>query len=365
MTLDPERLHVIRCYDRLPPMSGGMERHIAELTAAQRRMGVRVTELFNSGEPAGDAVQVWRGWRLDKVRPSVLRFAFLYGAAAARGIDLSDGRAPVVHAHGDWSAFLLGAAFGRFLGAKAVAATLHEWARAPRRLYELGLKGCDPIFATGFQEARHLSDITDKPVIHLPSAPADLFFAPPSGPSEPVDVIAVGSLIARKRFDLLIECATLRPNLSFAVLGGGPMLERLERLRSERGVKNLRFRGAATPDEVRSALCSARLFINLSLTEGSPTSALEAMACGLPVVLTPSNDYSAIVEPGITGRVTSGWDVDEVARAIDEFLDDPARLASAREVARRTAEAHRWDAKARIVTDAMVAAIARRTSAGR
>jgi hypothetical protein len=44
MSIDPGRLHVIRCYERLPPLSGGMERHIQELTAAQRALGVRVTE---------------------------------------------------------------------------------------------------------------------------------------------------------------------------------------------------------------------------------------------------------------------------------------------------------------------------------
>jgi glycosyltransferase involved in cell wall biosynthesis len=118
---------------------------------------------------------------------------------------------------------------------------------------------------------------------------------------------------------------------------------------------NVQFRGPVSAVEVHAALRSARLFINTSLTEGSPTAALEAMACGLPVVLTPSNDYSGIIQPGLNGRVTRGFHAEVLVRAIDEFLEDPARLAKAATQARRVAGTHRWDDKAQIVTGAMIA----------
>jgi glycosyltransferase involved in cell wall biosynthesis len=360
MTLLPEQLHVIRCYDRLPPMPGGMERHIAELTAAQRRQGVRVTEIYNSGEPAGEAIQVWRGRRLDKIRPSLLRWSLFYAAAASSRIDFSDGRVLVLHVHGDWSAFLLGRLLSRRMGARLFAASIHEHARAARWLYRVGLAGADPIFATGLQEARVLSEITGKSVIHLPSAPSDSFFERSEPSAEAFDVIVAGSLVARKNVEAVLDCAALRPRLSFRVYGDGPERERLETLSSLKGLNNLDFRGAVSTKEIHSAMSGARAFLNTAFAEGSPTAALEAMACGLPVVLTPSNDYSAIVEQGVNGRVTESFSPEALVAAIDEFLDNPARLARADAAARKTAEGHRWDQKAEIVTNAMIAAAERR-----
>jgi glycosyltransferase involved in cell wall biosynthesis len=99
------------------------------------------------------------------------------------------------------------------------------------------------------------------------------------------------------------------------------------------------------------------LFVSTATAEGSPTAALEAMACGLPVVLTPSNNYAGIVRAGINGRVTSGWTVEDLAKAIDEFLADPARATSVAAASRAVAEEHRWHRKAELVTKAMLAAV--------
>lgn len=359
MTLDPERLHVIRCYERLPPQPGGMEQHIAELTAAQRRQGVRVTELFNSGLPAGESVQILPGWRVDKVRPALLRAAIFYAGAALKQVDASDGRLRVLHVHGDWPAFTFAGGLGRMLGADVIAASLHSAEHTSIRKYARSLRRCDLIFATGFAQTRRLSEAILRPIIHLPSAPRELFFSASRGPSEPVDVIAVGSLLPVKNLDALLLCAALRPHLQFAVLGEGPERPRLERMKARLGLNNVAFCGAVPREDVHSALCSARLFINTSLTEGSPTAALEAMACGLPVVLTPANDYSPIVEQGVNGTVTTGWDAEVLARAIDDLLDHPERLSKAGAAARRTADGHRWTAKAQIVTKAMAAALER------
>jgi glycosyltransferase involved in cell wall biosynthesis len=360
MTLLPEQLHVIRCYDRLPPMPGGMERHIAELTAAQRRQCVRVTEIYNSGEPAGEAIQVWRGRRLDMIRPSLLRWSLFYAAAALSRIDFSDGRIRVLHVHGDWSAFLLGRMLKRRFRARVAAASLHATPHAALDMYVRALRHFDCIFATGLKQSHEIGEALGRPILHLPSAPADRFFSKVSSAGADIDVIAVGSLVPVKRIETLLTCAALRPELKFAIIGDGPERLRLERLKDQLALNNVQFRGAVPPEKVPEVMRSARLFINTSASEGSPTAALEAMACGLPVVLTPSNDYSAIVEQGVNGRVTDSWNAEKLVAAIDEFLDDPARLARAGAAARKTAASPRWDQKAEIVTNAMIAAAERR-----
>ena len=360
MTLNPEQLHVIRCYERLPPQPGGMEQHIAALTAAQRRQGVRVTEVFNTGLPAGESVQVLPGWQVDKIRPGMLRAAIFYAGVATKRIDVSDGRLRVLHVHGDWPAFMLAGAVGRKLRVNALAASLHDRARGPLARYDRVLRPFCPVFTTGFSESRRLAKRLGRPVIHLPSAPANLFFENPHGLADPVDVVAVGSLVQKKNLDALLLCAALRRHLQFAILGEGPERARLDQMRARLGLDNVTFRGAVSREEVHSALCSARLFISTSHNEGSPTAALEAMACGLPVVLAPSNDYSAIIEQGANGIVTATWDAEELARAIDGFLDHPERLPEARALSRQTAQEHRWDRKAQLVTEAFLTALERK-----
>jgi glycosyltransferase involved in cell wall biosynthesis len=354
VTFDPERLHVIRCYERLPPLPGGMEKHIASLTAAQRQLGVRVTEIYNSGNPSGESIQIWPRRRLDQLRPYFLREALFYAAAARKHPDFAQDRYRVVHVHGDWPSFLFGSMFARLLGADAVAATIHEWARGRPRLYAFALRNCDPIFATGLQEARLLERLSGKPVTHLPSAPAELFFGSPTRRAEPSDVIVAGNLVPRKNLELVLEVAALRPLLSFVVYGGGPERGRLEAVLAKKGLNNLRFHGPVEPEALHSAMSSSKLFLNTALAEGSPTAALEAMACGLPAVLTPSNDFSNLIDQGVNGRVTAGWHPDAVAAAIDRFLGDALTFSRARKEARKTAEQHRWHEKALTVTTMMI-----------
>ena len=362
--MNAKNLHVLRVYDRLPPLPGGMERHIAELTAAQRRLGVQVTNAFNIGRPDGDALQVLKSHQLYRLRPAILRNLVFYGAILAHRKALSRSRVDVVHAHGGWSAFMFARALARAIGAPVVAASVHDFIKRNPALHRRAMKGCDPVFATGLAEARYLRDVLGHPVHHLPSAPADIFFAPPTAQVEPADVIVVGSLVAKKRVELVLECAARRPDLRFAIYGDGPERARLEALRSQGGLANIAFHGEVPIDGIQAAMQGARLFLNVAQFEGSPTAALEAMACGLPVVLTPSNDYSDLIQAGKNGIVTSGWDVEEITAAIDQCLANEGQRRAMGEMARQAASGHRWDAKARFVTDAMVNMLENRTGRG-
>jgi len=334
-------------------MPGGMEQHVAQLTAAQRRLGVRVTQVHNSGEAIGEAIRLWPLLRTDRLRPNLLRWSLFYFGALFRQIDTSDCRVLVLHVHGDWQAFLLGRALAARLGVNVRAATLHEWVRGDQ-VYATALRTYAPIFCTGANEAKRLTGITGSSVIHLPSAPADLFFARSQRNNPIVDVIAVGTLNPRKNYDLLLDCAALLPRVTFAIYGDGPERGRLEQLSIQMRLKNVQFRGPASPEAIRAGLSSSRLFINTAFSEGSPTAALEAMACGLPVVLTPSNDYSSIVTDGLNGKVTGSFEAGELASAIEEFIGNPDRLEKARRKSLDVAALHRWDAKALLVTNEMM-----------
>ncbi len=66
---------------------------------------------------------------------------------------------------------------------------------------------------------------------------------------------------------------------------------------------------------------SADIFVLPSLEEGLVRTALEAMACGLPVILTPNTGANDFVEPGVSGEIVPIRDSQAIADAILKWAD--------------------------------------------
>ncbi len=82
--------------------------------------------------------------------------------------------------------------------------------------------------------------------------------------------------------------------------------------------------------------------------EPSPLPTYEAAACGLPIVSTRSGGIPEIVEHGRTGILVARGDVEELALAISQVIDDPALARAMGEAARqRVQERFTWEASAR------------------
>lgn len=352
MTSPP--LHVVRCYPRRPPCSGGMEKHIAALSLEQRKLGVRVTDVFNEGEVEGEGVRILPGLRLGRIPRAIVRDFLFYLAAALRLRRLcANSPSLVVHVHGDWSAFLFARLMRHSIGADLFVASFHGKARMPRVLAHT-LRGVDLVYSTGKAFAVYVPKAR-----HLVSAPSEIFFET-AEEAPAADVLLVGSLVGVKNYDLLLDVAERLPSVRFAVLGTGPEEDRLRDANAARGIKNIDWRGSASAGDVRDAMAASKLFLNLSKKEGSPTAALEAMAVGTPVVLTPSNDYSALVEESESGVVLNGWDCDEIVATLRKLLTDSNRRAAMGRHARQRAAGERWHIKARQITDAMIEALERK-----
>lgn len=73
--------------------------------------------------------------------------------------------------------------------------------------------------------------------------------------------------------------------------------------------------------QLANRLRSADIFVLPSLEEGLVRTALEAMACGLPVVLTPNCGANDFVQPGINGEVVPIRDPQAIAEAIVKCFD--------------------------------------------
>jgi N-acetyl-alpha-D-glucosaminyl L-malate synthase BshA len=133
--------------------------------------------------------------------------------------------------------------------------------------------------------------------------------------------------------DVIRAFALVRKQIDAALVlvGDGP-----ERPATEAEVERLglgsdvQFLGKVDP--VADLLRAADLFLLPSSSESFGLSALEAMACGAPVVASDVGGVPEVVEDGVSGRLVPVGDVDAIAQATLELLQ-PERWNAARSAA--------------------------------
>jgi glycosyltransferase involved in cell wall biosynthesis len=89
--------------------------------------------------------------------------------------------------------------------------------------------------------------------------------------------------------------------------------------------------------DVPACLQASDVFLFPSRQEGMPNSVLEAMACGLPCVVSASAGVEQVVQPGVEGFGVDVADEAGFTRALESLLRDPALRARMGAAARATA----------------------------
>ena len=149
-------------------------------------------------------------------------------------------------------------------------------------------------------------------------------------------VVAIGRLTPDKNYaGLLRAFARVKtPGARLRILGEGRMRRELTALRDELGLGD-RVEMPGFVDDVGAHLEEARCFALSSLKETFGLACVEALACGLPCVVTACGGPQEIVDAPDLGVVTPVDDADALAKAIDAALahpGDPApRQARARD----------------------------------
>lgn len=122
------------------------------------------------------------------------------------------------------------------------------------------------------------------------------------------------------------------------MVGDGPEKEKAEVLCMELGIYDkVIFFGNS--NEIDKILCMTDLFLLPSETESFGLAALEAMACGVPVISSNSGGLPEVNFDGISGYLSDVGNVDEMAANAIKILKDDATLnefkKNALEVARK------------------------------
>jgi glycosyltransferase involved in cell wall biosynthesis len=166
-----------------------------------------------------------------------------------------------------------------------------------------------------------------------------------AAPDEPPLVLAVGRLVEKKGFDVLIRaCELLRADgvrFRCLIVGKGELAGDLGTLISALDLEeHVELAGPLPREKLldlfpRASVVAAPCVVGSDGNrDGLPTVLTEAMALKIPVIATPVTGIPELVEDGRTGLIVPERDPAALAAAIRRLLEEP-------ETARRLAEAGR------------------------
>ena len=120
-------------------------------------------------------------------------------------------------------------------------------------------------------------------------------------------------------------------------------MERLKRLRTELGIGDLVvFLGAQDQDALNVYYSAAEVVVIPSHYESFGMVALEAMACGAPVIASKVGGLTFTVQDGITGFHVPERDPEALAAKISQILRDPVLRERLGHQATQWAQCYSW-----------------------
>jgi glycosyltransferase involved in cell wall biosynthesis len=166
-------------------------------------------------------------------------------------------------------------------------------------------------------------------------------------PQDAIVVLTVRRLVYKNGVDTLLDCAKIaakrNSKIVFLAVGKGPDLESVRAQVAQLGLEtNFKLAGFVSDEELPFYYNLADLFVLPSKSgEGLPLVALEAMACGLPVIATDVGGIKEILLSDY-GKLVPPNKPDLLANAVLEFstVDFSSRKS---ELRARVEEKFSWD----------------------
>ncbi len=357
-----------------PNHTGGLGVHCFELCQELTRLGHRVTFVSPSSGPFTPVPGVTFRHPGEKTGGPSPEFPPAYWAGGtpdspfADSVDgynswVSDLKTTdpfdVVHVH-DWFGTVGAAALARRLHLPLVMTVHsteydrslgHPWDHILRR-EELGIEAATRVIAV----SRHLRQQLIDRYKAEPSKIRVIYNAVrPSERLERIDpekriVLYVGRLAMMKGVDTFLRAAAqVVPSFAdvlFVIAGEGPEYERLIELAARLGIGDrVMFLGKVSDEERDVLLAGASVFVLPSVVEPFGIAALEAMAAGVPTIVSKTSGV-AEMSRGAVFKVDF-WDVDEFASRISELLEYPTLRATMGDQGRWAALREGWPERAR------------------
>lgn len=163
------------------------------------------------------------------------------------------------------------------------------------------------------------------------------------GRQAPMRCLFVGQISHRKGVRFLVEAARLLRGEPIEIKLVGPLVSP-EVLSGIESVPGIAYEGSVPHAEVAKLMRSADVFVLPSVEDAYALVVLEAMASGLPVVVTSNNGAAEVVSDGEEGFVVPAGDPEALAERLRLLAREPDRRRSMGAAARRSVEgAHTWE----------------------
>jgi phosphatidylinositol alpha-1,6-mannosyltransferase len=212
--------------------------------------------------------------------------------------------------------------------------------------------GAETVVAKCEGEAEMIRAMDDKVRISLVPNGVDLAAFQPGEPipdDGPLRLLCVARLIERKGQHHLIEAVKRLTDSGVAVtldlVGTGDARPAYEARVRELGLsERARFVGYVPREEIAAYYAAAHVFVLPSYNEGMSVSTLEAMAAGLPIIVTHIGGTAELVEEGVNGLTFDWADVDTLTAHLQHLATDRVLARRMGAASRALAERFSWDA---------------------
>ena len=146
-------------------------------------------------------------------------------------------------------------------------------------------------------------------------------------PRLPNSLLAVGRLEPRKGVPFLLDSLALVarqiPEVHLYLVGEGSLRRALERQVDALGIgTNVTFLGRVSDEELAQWYNRVSAVVVPSVFEGFGLTAVEAMACGTPVIATRTDGLKELIADGENGLLVEYGKTEEMAAAICRLLSD-------------------------------------------
>jgi glycosyltransferase involved in cell wall biosynthesis len=203
-----------------------------------------------------------------------------------------------------------------------------------RLLVKYALGKADHITATSKMLASTTAELTGVPdkVTVIPFGVDLLSFRERTASSQKMEITIgiVKTLLPKYGVEYLIRAFSLVEkqfrNLNLMIVGGGPLRDNLQRLAQELGcVEKVYFVGQVPYSRVPEYLSKMDIFVVPSVDESESfgVAAVEASACGLPVVASNVGGLPEVVLDNKTGLLVPPRDPFAIAEAIIYLIENP------------------------------------------
>jgi glycosyltransferase involved in cell wall biosynthesis len=325
--------------------AGGLGRHLNEIIDALERRGqqsacicesqdralvagqgrdLRVAALTRALRPLGRVSPAWRLW-LTSIR---------FDADAARRLPEAD---HLVAFNGTALAQFRAAARARYESSSLVSANSHmrrvvrQHAKAHRafplerpsstrvlrrNLREYALADRIYVASQYIWESFVEEGFPEEVLSRFPLTPHPRYEAAPRDAADTFDIVYVGSLTVHKGVPLLLRAVRRLPypDLRLVLVGGWRSRGMRRFIETARGEDP---RIVVAPGDPLAHLQRARLCVHPAYEDGFAYAPAEAMACGVPVLVSEDTGMKELVAPGVNGLILPTGDAGQLSEAID------------------------------------------------